>query len=278
MKKIAVINDLSGLGRCSLSAAIPIISAFGIQCCPLPTAILSNQTGYDSFFCDDYTNKMNSYINEWKKRNISFDAILTGYMTCAEQVDIIMDFISNFKSDKTLLVVDPVMADDGMLYGTYNKSLCRKVAELSRMANIITPNLTELCILCQVSYKELVAMHKDDNYIDYVSKLAGKLLSENLHTVIVTGVKAGNCICNVTVSKESTAVSKSEIFGGSYSGTGDLFASIICGEITKGNSINYSVELATRFLEKAIRDSFREGTDRNDGVNFEKYLEMLINE
>lgn len=278
MKKIAVVNDLSGFGRCSLSAAMPIISVLGMECCALPTAVLSNQTGYDSYHCFDYTSEMPKYINEWKKLGVHFDAILTGYLTTSTQADIVADFIDTFSTPETLLVVDPVMADDGRLYGTYSKSLCRKVAGLTSKANIITPNLTELCILCQKSYKELMLLSGNDNYTDIIAAEARKLLSDRLHTVIVTGVRKGNCICNIMVEKDNTAVSKSEIFGGSYSGTGDIFASVVCGEITKGTSMVYTVELATRFLEKAIRDTYREGTDRNSGVNFQKYLEMLINE
>lgn len=278
MKRIAVVNDLSGLGRCSLSAAIPIISALGIECCPLPTAVLSNQTGFNSFFCDDYTQKMDNYINEWEKLNLSFDAMLTGYLTSALQADKILAFIDKFKTDKTLLVVDPVMADDGRLYGTYNKSLCRKVAELVNKANIITPNLTELCILCHQSFTAVTSHSNEDGYTDMIAGMARTLISPTLKTVIVTGVKNRNCICNIAVGKDNITVAKSEIFGGSYSGTGDIFASIICAELVRGSSIMYSVELATRFLEKSIKDSYREDTDRNFGVNFQKYLGMLINE
>lgn len=278
IKKIAVINDISGFGRCSLTAAIPIISSMGLECCPLPTAVLSNQTGYDSFYCTDYTNHLGKYINEWKKMGVRFDAIMTGYLTSATQADIILNFIDSFKTENTILLVDPVMADDGRLYGTYSKSLCRKVSELTRRADIITPNLTELCILCRISYKELTSHSGESGYTDIVAKAASALLGGNIKTVIVTGVKAGNCICNITVQENHISVSKSEIFGGSYSGTGDIFSSIICAEAAKGTSLTYAVELATRFLEKAIRDSYREGTDRNDGVNFQKYMEMLINE
>lgn len=278
MKKIAVINDISGFGKCSLTAALPVISALGMQCCPVPTAVLSHQTGYNSYHCIDLTAELDAYLKEWYSCGESFDAILTGYMTSCEQADIILKAVDRLKNDCTLVVVDPVMADDGTLYKTYSKELCRKVIRLAKKANVITPNLTELCILARLSYKSTTAKSAEDSYFEYIAEAARTLLSENLETVIVTGVKRGNTVCNIAVGKDSLSVSQSELIGGSFSGTGDLFASIVCAELTRGMSVAYSVELATRFIEKAIRDTVKEGTDRNDGIAFEKHLEMLINE
>lgn len=278
MKKVAVINDISGFGRCSLTAAIPVISALGLECCPLPTAMLSNQTGYDSFYCCDCTSHMKQYINEWEKLGASFDAVLTGYLTSEAQADIVSSFIDGFVKKNTLLVVDPVMADDGKIYGTYDNNLCNKVASLAKKADIITPNLTELCILTGTDYDELTTHSGSESYIGLVAETASSLLTEKLRSVIVTGVKSENRICNVLVEKSNVFVSESEIFGGSYSGTGDLFASVICGETVKGTPLSVCVEKATRFLESSIRDTYLAKTDRNDGVNFQTYLEMLINE
>lgn len=272
MKKIAVINDLSGFGRCSLSAALPVISALGIEACPLPTAILSNQTGYSSYFCTDFTENMPSYIDEWKKMNVKFDGILTGYLASEKQVDIILDFIENF-GENSLIFVDPVMADDGIVYDTYTPKLCERVKKLTEKANIITPNLTELCILCGENYEEI----SRENDIQKISKIATSLLTDTLKTVIVTGIRKGGEIHNVTVQKDGIYIAKSKIFGGSYSGTGDLFSSIVCAETVKGKDISQAVTLATEFLQKSIEDSYKENTDRNDGVNFQRKLEMLIN-
>ena len=132
LKKIAAVNDISGFGRCSLTAALPVISALGIECCPLPTAVLSNQTGYDSFHCVDLTNDLSRFINEWKKLGVKFDGILTGYIASATQAELISQFIDEFATENTVTVVDPVMADDGQVYGTYSKSLCAKVAHLAK--------------------------------------------------------------------------------------------------------------------------------------------------
>ena len=278
LKRIAAVNDISGFGRCSLTAALPVISALGIECCPLPTAVLSNQTGYDSFHCVDLTTELSKFLGEWKKLGTKFDGILTGYIASATQAELISTFIDEFATEDTVVVVDPVMADDGQVYGTYSRSLCTKVAQLAKKADIITPNLTELCILARHSYKDLIMQSSRSDYLETVEKIARTLLVGNVKCVIVTGVRSSSCICNILVEKDKVSVSKSEIFGGSYSGTGDIFSSIVCAHAVKGTSMVYAVESATRFLEKSIKDSYREGTDRNDGVNFQKYLEMLTNE
>ena len=274
VKKIAVINDLSGFGRCSLTAALPVISAIGIEACPLPTAILSNQTGYPSFFCTDYTENLYSYINEWRKLGVKFDGILTGYLTSAKQAEIIYDFVEEFADVNTLVFVDPVMADDGVLYDTYDSNLCKKVKKLTKRANIIAPNLTELCILCDADYEKVT----HENSIQKTSEIAASLLTDTLKTVIVTGVKIDDEIHNIIVDKSGKTVVKSKLIEGSYSGTGDLFSSIVCAEIVKGKSVLQAVNIATVFLQKSIEDTYKENTDRNNGVNFQQHLEMLIYE
>ena len=274
LKRIAVINDLSGFGRCSLTAALPVISAIGIEACPLPTAILSNQTGYPSFFCTDYTENLYSYINEWRKLGVKFDGILTGYLTSAKQAEIIYDFVEEFADVNTLVFVDPVMADDGLLYDTYDSNLCKKVKKLTEKANIIAPNLTELCILCDADYEKVT----HENSIQKTSEIAASLLTDTLKTVIVTGVKIDDEIHNIIVDKSGKTVVKSKLIEGSYSGTGDLFSSIVCAEIVKGKSVLQAVNIATVFLQKSIEDTYKENTDRNNGVNFQQHLEVLIYE
>ncbi len=273
MKKIAVINDLSGFGKCSLSVALPVVSALGIEACPLPTAILSHQTGFPSFFCTDYTENLPAFINEWKKQNAKFDGILTGYIASEKQAEIICDFIDNFADNKTLVFVDPVMADDGELYDTYNEKLCEKVKMLTKKANIIAPNLTELCILCGADYKEI---SRENNTLK-IAEIASSLLSEKLETVIITGVKAQDEIKNIIVDKNGTNTVKSRLLGGSFSGTGDLFSSIVCGAIVNGNSVYDAVKLATEFISKSIKNTPTELDYEPNGVNFHSALEMLIN-
>ncbi len=272
MKKVAVINDLSGFGKCSLTVSLPILSALGLECNPIPTAILSNQTGYDNFHLVDFTEHLTPYIDMWKKQDASFDAILTGYLGSEKQVDIILDFIDHFGKN-SLTFVDPVMADDGVLYDTYDDKLCEKVKLLTQKANIITPNLTELCILCGADYNILCR----ENNIEKVSELAKSLLTETTKTVVVTGVKTNEEIFNVIVTKNNTKVVKSTLLKGSYSGTGDIFSSVVCGGVTMGMDVFDAVTLATDFIYCSIKNTPTDLDYEPNGVNFQKYLEMLIN-
>lgn len=272
MKRVAVINDLSGFGKCSLTVSLPILSALGLECNPIPTAILSNQTGYDNFHAVDFTEHLTPYIDVWKKQNAGFDAILTGYLGSEKQVDIILDFIDHFGKD-SLVFVDPVMADDGVLYDTYNESLCEKVKTLTQKANIITPNLTELCILCDSDYNEV----SKKNDIDIIVKLAKSLLTEITKTVIVTGIKDGDDITNLIARENGVSVIKTPLLNGSYSGTGDIFSSVVCGSIVNGKSVKEAVNLATDFICCSIKSTPTKLDYEPDGVNFQNHLEMLIN-
>ncbi len=278
MKRIAVIGDISGFGRCSLTASIPVISSLGIECCPFPTAVLSAQTGYSSYHFIDLTSEFTAYENEWEKLGYSFDGILTGYIASPLQADLIASFIKKFKTDSTVLLVDPVMADDGKIYGTYSNELCGKITEIAKKADIITPNLTELCILTGADYSDLTSKENDGDYLDLIREEAEKMLSKTLKSVIVTGVRYKGEIYNLVCEKNSHSQTKSQIFGGSYSGTGDLFASVICAKAVLGVPLKTATETASKFLEKSVQSSFYEGTDRNDGINFQKYLEVLKNE
>lgn len=278
MKRIAVIGDISGFGRCSLTASIPVISSLGIECCPLPTAVLSSQTGYPSYHFVDLTNEFTSYANEWQKMGYKFDGILTGYIASEKQADLIYDFIKAFKTDDTFLLVDPVMADDGKIYGTYSLPLCEKVKSISKIADIITPNLTETCILANENYEEISSQSESENYLENVAKIGQKLLTDTLKSVIITGVRYKGEIYNILCEKTGVSFSKSKIFGGSYSGTGDLFASVIIAKEVLGVPLKSAINTASKFLEKSIESTFLEGTNRNDGVNFEFFLEDLKND
>lgn len=272
LKRIAVINDLSGFGKCSLSVALPILSVMGIECNPIPTAVLSNQTGFDNFYSVDFSPYLTPYIDVWKKQNTQFDAILTGYLGSEKQVDIILDFIDHFGKN-SIVFVDPVMADDGVLYDTYDEALCKKIKVLTKKANIITPNLTELCILCDADYNEI---SREENY-HKIETLAHSLLSDTTKAVVVTGIKHSGKIKTLTIKKDQMYTTNHKLLKGSYSGTGDIFSSIVCGGITKGMDLFDAVSLATNFIYCSIMDTPTELDYEPQGVNFQKYLEMLIN-
>ena len=274
-KKVAVINDLSGFGRCSLTAAIPVFSVMGVQPCPLPTAVLTNQTGYPQFFCDDYTDRMDHFTDYWGRLGAAFDGICTGYFANGRQIEKVLHFLERFRGPETLLVVDPVMADDGRIYDTYDEALCREVALLARRADVITPNLTELCLLTGGGYEAIAALSEAE-LLTGVERRAETLRAEGIGTVIVTGVHAGETICNCVFSEGVRLVERARRFAGSYSGTGDLFSAAVCAALVRGDPVGRAVKLATHFLERSIADTVDTGSDRNDGVNFERHLPLLI--
>lgn len=279
MKRVAVINDLSGFGRCSLTAAIPVLSVMGIEACPLPTAVLTNQTGYDTFYCDDYTEKIDIFSRYWEKLKKGFDGISTGYLANEAQIEKISEFIRKFKTDNTLLLVDPVMADGGEIYSTYTKKLCDGVKRLAMQADVITPNLTELCILTDSDYKSLTAHQRDSDYLDIIADTASGLLGERVGAVAVTGIEYEDYIYNGVFTENSRFYSRTPLFNASFSGTGDLFSAVVFGALINGANINRAVEKATRFIEKSINATAEELKNKeyspNDGVNFEKCLKML---
>lgn len=286
-KKIAVINDLSGFGRCSLTAALPVISVMGVQPCPLPTAVLSAQTGYPSFYCDDYTEKMEYFRQEWEKMGVCFDGIYTGFVGSEEQVQQIFHFLQTFynKEDTgTFLLVDPIMGDEGKRFSFCTDALLNDMKQLVARADIVTPNLMELCLLTDVDY-HAVAMEIEERRectTKVIRMLAEKLLANGCKTVIVTGIRFWDedekliKIGNLTVTKERAVMSAFPYIGGSFSGTGDLFASVVAGGVARGDDIFQTVELAGSFIWKAMKDSSEANVQRNEGADFEKYLGMLI--
>ena len=288
MKKIAVLNDLSGMGKCSLTAAIPVISVMGIQACPLPTAVLSAQTGFPSYYCDDYTDRMDAIMEEWKKMDFYPDGIYTGFLADARQADKAVEFIEQFAKEDTKILIDPGMGDNGEEYPIYTEALCEKMRFLVRRATVITPNLTEALLLlygaqrAHVLWKELSLM--DEERLLKFTESTGKELSKEFDTeVVITGIdlparenhqEIGNLICQDGVQTWVSTVKE----GGSYSGTGDLFASVLSAGMVKGMDTVDSVRKAVKFLSKGIHDAVLEGTDRNEGICFERYLSELAAE
>ena len=288
MKKIAVLNDLSGMGKCSLTAAIPVISVMGIQACPLPTAVLSAQTGFPSYYCDDYTDRMDAIMEEWKKMDFYPDGIYTGFLADARQADKAVEFIEQFAKEDTKILIDPVMGDNGEEYPIYTEALCEKMRFLVRRATVITPNLTAALLLlygaqrAHVLWKELSLM--DEERLLKFTESTGKELSKEFDTeVVITGIdlparenhqEMGNLICKDGVQTWVSTVKE----GGSYSGTGDLFASVLSAGMVKGMDTVDSVRKAVKFLSKGIHDAVLEGTDRNEGICFERYLSELAAE
>ncbi len=273
MKKCAVINDLSGFGKCSLTAAIPIMSAMGVEVHPLLTAVLSNQTAYESFESFSLTDTMKPFINEWKKLSASFDGILTGFVTDKKQLDIISNFIDEFKNDNTLVVADPVMADNGALYDGYDMSMCDVIREFCFKADVITPNTTELAILANKDDSRVF----DDAFInDYenIKESCLKLYDKGINRIVVTGYKENDNISNIIFDNGVFDKVTCKKVGGYFSGTGDVFASVLTGSLLNGKSLVDSAKTAGKFITDTIKVT--QVSDGNDGIAFEKTLKELI--
>ncbi|WP_294908159.1 pyridoxamine kinase [uncultured Ruminococcus sp.] len=277
IKKAAVINDLSGFGKCSLTATIAVLSVMGVQPCPMPTAVLTNQTGYKNHYCIDLTDELCHYKEMWSLNNESFDGIYSGYIADKRQVDIIFDFINTFRKSNTVVLVDPVMGDNGRLYSAFSNETCKKVCSLARSADIITPNLTELCILTDTDFEKLNSHCESDDFLNRISDVAKGAFSHSEQKIVVTGIKKGKCLYNGVFTKQDCSFVKAECHGGSFSGTGDIFASIVFASVVNGESLVSAVKKAVSFIEKATADTAKEPYDRNDGINFEKFLYQLHN-
>ena len=268
-KKIAVINDISGFGRCSIAVELPIISALKVQCCPLPTSIFSNHTGFESFFFDDYTDKMTSYMNEWIKLDLKFNGICTGFLGSEKQIRIVEEFLSHFKTKENITIIDPVMGDYGKMYPTYTKETCMEMKKLVRYADILTPNLTEACILTDTQYH-------DNSSKKELDTLAEKLSSIGPEKIVITGIQQGKYVANFCYEKNKASyMIRTVKVGTQRSGTGDIFTSIIAADAVNGVDFHTSVRKASIFIKKCILKSIELDIPLTDGVCFEELLTTL---
>lgn len=268
-KKIAVINDFAGFGRCSIAVALPIISMLRVQCCPLPTSIFSNHTGFKSFFFDDYTAKMPSYIEEWKKLGLQFNGISTGFLGSKEQIQIVIKFFQEFKTESNLIIIDPVMGDYGKPYPTYTSKMCEEMKRLVSYADILTPNVTEACILTDIPYQEKF-------HLDQYREMAEKLCARGPQRVVISGIIQGGFIANYCYEKgKEPRIVRSHKVGTQRSGTGDIFSAIIAADAVNGVPFEDSVRKASRFVKKCILKSIELDIPITDGVCFEEVLWSL---
>ena len=268
-KKIAVVNDFCGFGRCSIAVSLPIISAMKLQCCPLPTAIFSNHTGYDRFFYSDYTEHMDAYIDEWIHLNLQFDGILTGYLGSPEQIDIVKRFLERFKTNKNVVVIDPVMGDNGKLYPAYSPVLAKQMRSLVAYADIITPNLTEACILAEADYQS--DMDEDQMYA-----LCEKISAMGPGQIVISGVERGEYFENYVyeAGKAATVIREHKV-GCGRAGTGDVFSSMITADTVNGKSLVDSVYHASAFIAKALHRTVALDIPQADGICFEEFLSEI---
>ena len=268
-KKIAVINDFSGFGRCSIAVTLPILSVMKVQCCPLPTSIFSNHTGFPSYFFEDYTSRMIPYMEEWKKLDLHFNGICSGFLGSKEQIEIVKKFFKEFKTAETQIIVDPVMGDYGKPYPTYTEEMCSEMKKLVEYADILTPNVTEACVLTDTPYKEKWK-------IEEIQKMAEKIHTMGPKKIAITGIVQGGFIANFCYEEgQQPKVLRTHKEGTQRSGTGDIFASIIAADAINGVSFYKSVKKASDFIKKCIIRSQELDIPLTDGVCFEEVLGKL---
>lgn len=271
-KKIAVINDMSGYGRCSLTVAMPILSVMGHQCCPVPTAILSNHTEFPVYFFDDYTSRMRDYIGKWKELDLHFEGISSGFLGSAEQIRIVLEFVEQFRNEDTFVIVDPVMGDHGKRYVTYTEEMCEEMKQLVGYADVVTPNVTEACILTGIPYKETGWTRKE------LLNMAMMLQMMGAKSVVITGVREGNYYTNVVLERASREASfvKTKSAGNQRPGTGDVFASVLTGSVMNGKSLREATERAAKFVKDCILKADELEIPHGNGVCFEEILGRLV--
>jgi len=269
-KRIALVNDITGFGRCSVAVELPLISAMKIQACPLPTAILSCHTGFPTHYIDDYTDRMRPYMEDWEKNRVQFDGIATGFLGSAEQIAIVADFIRAFKQPGTRVMVDPVMGDYGKLYASYTDEMCEKMKALLALADIVTPNLTEACRLLDRPYPKDGKVDTGD--LEY---MAAELADRGPSQVVITGLSAGKDIENFIYEAGRGTMLRERKIGGDRSGSGDAFAAIVIASLVKGESLTGAVKKAADFISKCLKYAVDLDLPWNYGLPFEEYLTEL---
>lgn len=271
-KRMATIQDISCLGKCSLAVAISVISAFGIEPAVIPTAILSTHTGagFKDYTFKDLTDNMEDIITHWKKLNLSFDSMYSGYLGSISQIDIVEGFFKHFKTDDNIVFVDPVMGDHGKLYAGFDESFVKRMYSLCSKADVICPNLTEACYLTGTKYKENMSE-------DEAKDIALKLKKTGAKTIVITGITKDDKFGALCLDTKETAFYSyyKEKIPGLYYGTGDIFASVLSSALTKGKSLEKSLNMAIDFVYESILNTQDEKDKFYYGVKFEQLLSKL---
>lgn len=273
-KRVAAIHDISCFGKCSLTVALPILSATGVECSVVPTAVLSTHTGgFTGFTYRDLTADINPIAEHWKTLDLAFDSIYTGYLGSFEQLEIVSKFFDDFRNENSLILVDPVMADNGVLYQSFPPTFPEGMKKLCAKADVIVPNITEAVLMLKEEYKEGPYTE------EYIEGLLKKLADLGPKQVVLTGVYFDDKkLGAATYDKETDVVgyALSDRVEGYYHGTGDVFGSALLGALLNGVSLDEATQIAVNFTVKSIEWTKAAGTDIRFGVNFEANLPSLI--
>ena len=274
LKKCMLIHDLSGYGKCSLSAAIPILNASCVQTVSIPTAFFSNHTAFPVYYSHDLTADMLPAAEKWQQLNLGVDAIYTGFLGSLEQINIVSDIFERFTSgerEKKIIFVDPVMGDNGILYKTYTDEMADGVKELCERADIISPNMTEAARLLGIEYR-------DGPYTpEFVEDVLRGLLGLGVKYAVLTGVRFDDDFIGAAVMGRDEVMhfSLAKRYSGFYQGTGDVFASAMLGQMLAGRSCEDALNIAVHFTGKSIENTVKSGYDPLEGVIFEPELRNL---
>ncbi|MEG0308685.1 MAG: pyridoxamine kinase [Clostridium sp.] len=274
LKRIVAIHDLSGFGKCSLTVALPVISVAGVECTCMPTAILSTHTGeFTGYTFRDLSEDMYPMAKHWNSLGLEFDAIYAGYLGNSKQTNLVANIISLIKNKNTLVIIDPVMADNGNYYSNLDNDMCKGFLNLCKVADIITPNFTEATLLLGEKYLEPPYTK------DYVEGLLKRLSNLGPSKIVLTGVSFNpDEVGAACYDKESGKIhyafeSKTP---GSYHGTGDLFTSALSACIVRGINIQNSMKIAINLVKSSIELTYKRGTKAHYGVDFESVLPKFI--
>ena len=273
MKRIITVQDISCVGKCSLTVALPVISAMGVEACVLPTAVLSTHTAFKGFTFRDLTGDLAGITAHWKQEKITFDAIYTGYLGSFEQIQLMHSLIKDFGSGSTRVIVDPCMGDNGALYSGFTPDFARAMAELCSRAEVIVPNLTEASFMLGLPYVE--AGYTKDYIEDLLKKLAGL----GSRKVVLKGIsfddkKIG--IASYDSQSQKITWYFHEKMPQSFHGTGDIFASVLTGALVRGLSLEEACKLAADFVVESIRATLSHKDYNWYGVDFESAIPYLV--
>lgn len=278
VKRIAAVHDLSCFGRCALTVIAPALSAMGYQVIPIPTCLLSTHTGgFTDMYFEDMTPQMRAIIDHFEVLGLKFDAIYTGFLGSEGQISLVGDFIDRFADKDTVVLVDPVMGDDGKLYSTYTTELMLGMKHLCEGATVITPNLTEACFLCGSEYVDTSCMSREE-LEGFAGGLCDKLVGLGARKIVITGMPAANGELAVYGRDVESGESCFYCFARcpkNYPGTGDLFASVFLGSVMRGDSFDKAIHLAADFTHRVMDFSAEFDTPTRDGVAFERFLGEL---
>lgn len=273
--RVLAMHDISCIGKCSITAALPILSAAGIETAVLPTAILSTHTGgFKGYTFRDLTDDIMPVINHWEKEGIDFDAVYTGYLGSYEQINIMKEIFSIYKKKDALIFVDPVMGDNGRLYSAFDDSFPKGMLDMCAYADIITPNITEASLMLGEKYSSGPYEKK------YIEDIMRRLSGICGGSVVLTGVCFDENMLGAATydaSKNKTDYSFARRIDGMYHGTGDVFASAFLASLLNGNDMKKSADIAVEFAAQSIRQTLKIKQDRYYGVNFEAAIPWLIN-